>query len=80
MQPDRTLLREEAREEVKRALLSYPHPIHVTLYVLKERMDWNDLLHELANTDAPSDPEEVSEITSKVEDHLRNCIHEYLQN
>lgn len=77
---DRKVLRQEARQALKRAMLRYEgKAVHVTIYALTRAQNWNDLQAGLARTDHPSDPERVSKIADAVEGHLESSLRTHLE-
>lgn len=81
MRPDKSLIEDEAREEVKDALASYPTSRHVLLYaafdLLQNHPDvdhgWN-ALQERSNL--PS--EKLADVLIRVDEHLNARIEEYM--
>lgn len=76
---DRKILREEAQQVLRQAMLAYEgDPVHVAIYALTRAQDWNELQSCLARTDAPSDPTRVAAICDAVENHLESELRDYL--
>lgn len=77
---DRKILREEAQQVLRQAMLAYDgDPTHVAIYALTRCRNWNELQAELARIDsAPSDPKRVSTIVDAVETHLESELRSYL--
>lgn len=77
---DSKVLREEAREVLKEAMLSYEgSDVHVVIYALTRARSWNALQTELSRTDtAPSNPQRVATICEAVEQHLEDELRSYL--
>lgn len=79
MRADADVLHDEARSKLKAAMLSYAgDPVHVTIYILHQLLDWNDLQIALSRSSHPSRPSRVSEICKAVDDHLTAELKSYL--
>ncbi|MCS3707199.1 hypothetical protein GGP62_002186 [Salinibacter ruber] len=81
VRPDKALIEDEAREEVKRALASYPHPSHVLLYAAHDLLQnhprvengWNVLQKR---SDLPA--EKLANVLIDVDEHLNERIEDFL--
>ncbi len=79
--PDRKLMQEEARAQVKRALASYPHERHVLLYAAHDLLQhhpdidhgWNELQRR---SDLPA--ERLADALIAVDEHLREHLKDYM--
>jgi len=77
---DSQIIRQEAREVLQRAMVTYPgDPIHVALYIAHIILPWNDLLTKLSRIDSvTSDPKKVKRIVTEVDHHLDSELRSYL--
>lgn len=79
MRADTDILHDEARGKLKKAMTTYPGAdVHVTIYVLRQLLEWNDLQVALARSDHPSDPSRIKRISTAVEDHIEGELSTYL--
>lgn len=80
MRADSEIIRQEARDVLQRAMVTYPgDALHVAVYVLHIARPWNDLLTLLAREDdVTSDPERVKKIVTEVDHHLDRELRDYL--
>jgi len=81
MRPDRDIIEDEARREVKKALASYPHPQHVFLYAAFDLLEnhpdvssgWNALQRR---STLPA--EKLANALLDVDQHLNAEIEDFL--
>ena len=81
MRPDKGILQDEAREALKRALASYPHPRHVLLYAAHDFLQehpnvdggWNELQRR-----AELPPDKLSDAITDVDQHVTQSLEDYL--
>lgn len=80
MRADSQVIRQEAREVLQDALLSYPgDDLHVAVYVAARDRPWNELQADLSRIeDVTSDSERVRRIRRAVREHLDQCLRDYL--
>jgi len=80
MRADSEIIRQEARDVLQRAMVTYPgDPVHVAIYICHIELAWNDLLTQLSRIDSvTSDPERVKRVVTEVDHHLEQELRSYL--
>jgi len=81
VRPDKQIIEDEARQQVKLALASYPEPSHVLLYAAFDLLEhhpnvdhgWNALQER---ADMPA--EDLADVLIRVDEHLNDGIEGYM--